>query len=195
MLGTSLLFGGIIAIVLLVAVAVIAFFYRSSKAIMKQNERILPHAQEVSYLTTDLETVINTVVGISKHAAYLIETSALALTKKIAVGGGGELYLANVMDPALQNKIAKTVIQKTVFIKNEAGREAFYKEAGIMIMLLPFPNFCRILAYTEKPCSIILEYYPDGSLSEWLRSRKCPRTISLKVLKEISQGLNVMHSH
>ncbi|KAI3656003.1 hypothetical protein MP638_005180, partial [Amoeboaphelidium occidentale] len=68
MLGTSLLFGGIIVIVLLVAVAVIAFFYRSSKAIMKQNERILPHAQEVSYLTTDLETVINTVVGISKHA-------------------------------------------------------------------------------------------------------------------------------
>jgi WD40 repeat protein len=193
-LGTSVLVGGIIAIVLLVALAVMAFFYRSSKA-MKQKERILPHAQEVSNLTTDLETVINTVVGISKHAAFLIETSALALTKRIAVGGGGELFLASVMDPALRNKIGTTVIQKTLFIKNDVGKEAFYQEVGIMVMLLPFQNFCRMLGYTEKPCSIILEYYPDGSLSEWIRTRKSTRAICLKVLKEISQGLNVMHSH
>jgi serine/threonine protein kinase len=194
MLRTSVLVGGISAMVFFVIVAIIAFFYRSYPR-KKEIRKLEPITQEISVTKTDLETVINTVVGISKHAAFLIETSVLASTKKIAVGGGGELYIANVMDPILQNKIGKTVIQKTIFIKNEAGKEAFYQEVGIMIMLQSFPNFCRILAYTEEPFSIILEYYPDGSLSEWLRSRNCTRAISLKVLKEISQGFNIMHSH
>ncbi|KAI3659939.1 hypothetical protein MP638_004966 [Amoeboaphelidium occidentale] len=191
---TSLLIGGIIAAALLIAVAVIAFFHLTYTR-KKETEERSSITQNIADTATDLQTVVNTVIGISKRAAYLIETSALASTKKIAVGGGGELYLATVMDPTLRNKIGQTVIQKTVFIKSEVSKEAFYQEVGIMIMLSSFPNFCRILGYTEKPCSIVLEYYPDGSLSQWLKTRKCTRAISLKALKEISQGLNVMHSH
>jgi serine/threonine protein kinase len=194
MLITSVLVGGITAMVFFVIVVMIAFFYRSYPR-KKEIRKLEPITQEISVTNTDLETVINTVVGISKHAAFLIETSVLASTKKIAVGGGGELFLASVMDPFLLNKIGKTVIQKIIFIKNDVGKVAFYQEVGIMIMLQSFPNFCRILAYTEKPFSIILEYYPDGSLSEWIRTRKSTRAICLKVLKEISQGFNVMHSH
>jgi serine/threonine protein kinase len=150
---------------------------------------------ETSYFVTDLETVINSVMGISKHAAYLMETSAFAMIKKIAIGGGGELYLTGVMVPALRKKIGETVIQKIIFVKNDASREAFYQEIGIMIMLLPFPNFCRILGYTENPMSIIMEFYPDGSLNEWLKTRICSKGNLLKILREISQGLNVMHSY
>jgi serine/threonine protein kinase len=183
----------ILGLVILIASSVFYLRVSTNQAHKNLTKNITGLDTEVTI--TDLQTVVNTVMGISKHAAYLIETSALASTKQIAVGGGGELFLASVMDPALRNKIGTTVIQKIVFIQNEAGKEAFYQEVGIMIMLLPFQKFCRILGYTEKPCSIIMECYPDGSLSEWLRTRKCTRAISLKVLKEISQGLNVMHSH
>jgi serine/threonine protein kinase len=125
----------------------------------------------------------------------LIETSVLASTKKIAVGGGGESCLCSLIETALRNKIGGTVIQKTIFIKSEVAKEAFHEEVGIMIMLSSFPNFCRILGNTEKPCLFVLEYCPDGSLSQWLKSKKFTRAISLKIFKEISQGLNVMHSH
>jgi hypothetical protein len=86
---TVVLLGGIAALVLLVAIALIAFFYLSYTR-KKRIIKFAPITQGIYDTTADIETVINTVVGIPKHAACLIETSVLASTKKIAVGGGGE---------------------------------------------------------------------------------------------------------
>ncbi|KAI3656986.1 hypothetical protein MP638_004260, partial [Amoeboaphelidium occidentale] len=84
----------------------------------------------------DLATVVNSVMGISKHAAYFIDNSALAKVKRIAAGGGGELFLAKIMDPRLRKKYGDTVVQKIVFVRNKISEDAFYQEVGIMILVM-----------------------------------------------------------
>jgi serine/threonine protein kinase len=142
-----------------------------------------------------MQTVINTVIGISKHAAYLIESSLIARVKKLTSGGGGELILAKVMDSTLRKRFGEIVVQKLVFIINNTSTDAFYQEVGVMIMLSAFPHFCLILGYTENPLSIILKYYPDGSLYEFLRKIKLKTRYVLKILNEVSVALNIMHDH
>ncbi|KAI3660171.1 hypothetical protein MP638_002568 [Amoeboaphelidium occidentale] len=144
---------------------------------------------------TDLATMVNSVMGLSKHAAFHIENSVVAPIQKIAAGGGGDIFLARVMTAFLTEKTGNLVIQKIVFVKNQTAQEAFYQEVGIMIMLSSFPNFCRIIAYTENPVSMILQYYPDGSLQGWIQNNKFGRDVMVKVSKEISSALRIMHSY
>jgi serine/threonine protein kinase len=99
-----------------------------------------------------------------------------------------------VIDTALRNKIGGTVIQKTIFIKSEVAKEALYQEVGIMIMLQLFPYFCRIIACTEKPASMILQYYSDGSLQDYTKDNKYGQELIVKFSKEISSALRIMHS-
>jgi WD40 repeat protein len=185
---------GLIVIIVVFFVMVL-LMKRSTKSVF-QLESIATDTGTVSSLTiTDLQTVVNSVMGISKHAAYLIENSALAKVKKIATGGGGELFLSKVMDPSLRKKHGEIVVQKIVFVKSKPSEEAFYQEVGIMIMLSTFPNFCQIIGYTENPLSMILKHYPNGSLSDWLEKNNYGSKIMLKILKETASALNIMHSH
>lgn len=150
---------------------------------------------DISLTITDLKTIVNSIVGISKHAEFLIPSSTIAGSKKLASGGGGELFIAKVMDPSLQKKAGDTVIQKVVFTKTKSHEEAFFQEVGIMIMLSTFPHFCKIIGYTESPLSMILKFYPNGSLHEWLSNHQTFGRFSFKLLKELAAALNTMHSH
>ncbi|KAI3656610.1 hypothetical protein MP638_005084 [Amoeboaphelidium occidentale] len=64
-----------------------------------------------------------------------------------------------------------------------------------MIMLNTFPHFCKIIGFTENPLSMILKYYPDGSLHSFLFSRNLLKISTVKVLKEIAFALKTMHSN
>ncbi|KAI3660968.1 hypothetical protein MP638_004744 [Amoeboaphelidium occidentale] len=150
---------------------------------------------DLTLTMTDLNTIVNSIVGISKHAAYLIPSSVIARSKKLASGGGGELFIAKPMDPSLQKRFGDTVIQKVVFTTTKSIDESFYQEVGIMIMLSTFPHFCKIIGYTENPLSMILKFYSNGSLYEWLRQNQDVTQFSLKLLKELAEALNTMHSH
>jgi serine/threonine protein kinase len=150
---------------------------------------------ETNETTTDLQTVINSVMGISRHAEFLLPVSIIARVKKLTAGGGGEVFIAKVMDPVLSKKYGDTVIQKVVFMNHKSTEESFFQEVGIMIMLSSFPHFCEIIGYTDKPLSMILKYYPDGSLTDWLQNHSFDAKIMVKCAKEISKALSVMHSH
>ncbi|KAI3656002.1 hypothetical protein MP638_005179 [Amoeboaphelidium occidentale] len=186
----------IVFVVVIIIVCGYLLMKKRSKKVLSPPESSATVMGTVSVQTImDLATVINSVMGISKHAAYLIDNAALATVKQIAAGGGGELYLAKVMDPGFRKKIPEIVVQKIVFIKNKISEEAFYQEVGIMILLSPFPNFCQIIGYTENPLSMILKHYSDGSLHGWLVKSKYGSIIIVKILKETASALNVMHSH
>jgi hypothetical protein len=186
--------GGIAAAFFLLTVMIMIYLRRSSKAEMKQNADILVSSVSSSEITTNLETVVNTVIGISKHAAFLVLNSNVATIKKLASGGGGEIFLARVMNSFLNEKTGNIVIQKIVFVKNVKSEEAFYQEVGIMIMLSTFPNFCRLIGYTVHPASMILQYYPGGSLYTWIKENIVGRNVLLKLSKEITSALKIMHS-
>lgn len=188
-----------VVIVLILLLGIIAFgiilIMKKSKLNARSHTSSEKAASEMGTTITDLDTVVNSVVGISKHAACLIENSAIAQVKKITSGGGGELFLAKIMDPSLRKKHGDIVIQKIIFIRNKASEVAFYQEVGIMIMLSTFPHFCQIVGYTENPLSMILKYYADGSLSDWLSSNRSSAGTGTKVLIEIAKALDIMHSH
>jgi serine/threonine-protein kinase len=135
------------------------------------------------------------VIGISKHAAYLVENSSIGTVKKLTSGGGGEVYLARLMKSISNEKTGTLVIQKKIFVKDHLTQEAFYQEVGIMIMLSLFSNFCRIIGYTENPSTMILQYYSGGSLHSWIQGNKIGQAVIMKISKEILSALNVMHSH
>ncbi|KAI3658638.1 hypothetical protein MP638_006420 [Amoeboaphelidium occidentale] len=170
------------------------FYYKHSRRLIafSPSKTIGP---ETWSAITDLETVVNSVMGISKHAAYFIPTSSIVAVKKIAAGGGGELFTARIMDPVLEKRVRQAVVQKIVIMKNKAAQDAFFQEVGIMIMLSTFPHFCQIIGYTERPYSMILKYYSGGSLNDYLHRTAVSSKAMVKVLKEISLALQIMHSH
>jgi hypothetical protein len=186
----------IVAVIVLVVVffafcLIVVKFKKGEKAV--SSPPMNSSEQETTATLTDLQTVINSVIGISKHAAFLIKGSNIAKVRLLASGGGGSIYLAKLMDKTLKAENGDQVIQKLVHLSSKSAEEAFYQEVGIMIMLSNFPNFCKIIAYTENPVSIILKYYPDGSLFQWIQKNKFQRKHALKILKEISQALTKMH--
>ncbi|KAI3655739.1 hypothetical protein MP638_007033 [Amoeboaphelidium occidentale] len=187
----------VIAISISFLLVVSTMVYYLSKKQADSSKEILNSGTgfDTSTTVTDLQTIVNSVMGISKHAAFIINHSAIAKVRKLTSGGGGELFIAQVMNPSLMKKFGGTVIQKVIFIKSQAIEEAFHQEVGVMITLSKFPHFCQIIGYTEHPASIILKYYPDGSLYDWIRRNHFGRKNFVKIAKEISLGLNTMHSY
>ncbi|KAI3655554.1 hypothetical protein MP638_000614, partial [Amoeboaphelidium occidentale] len=91
-----------VVVAIIMAIFGYALFKKRAKKIISPPEKTAPIYGTASTQTImELETVVNSVMGISKHAAYVIENSALAKVKKIAAGGGGELFLARIIDPSL----------------------------------------------------------------------------------------------
>jgi serine/threonine protein kinase len=173
----------------------LVFYVWRFKIASKSASPTIISTADSTFTDMDLQTVVNSVMGISKHAEYIIDNSVVAKVKKIATGGGGDLFLCKVMDPRLVKTTGDFVVQKLVFVNNKLKEEAFYQEVGIMIMLSSFPHFCRIIGYTEKPLSIIMGYYLEGSLFDWIRNRSLSRSIAIQILQEVSRALKVMHSY
>jgi serine/threonine protein kinase len=42
---------------------------------------------------------------------------------------------------------------------------------------------------------MILKYYPDGSLHEWIHKNSTNKMSKLKIIKEVAQALKTMHPH
>lgn len=183
------------AVVLIMALLALCWKYSSKKDSPRSGQQTVEATVEPSYMAENENTVVNTSMGLSKHAALEIPSSSIAQLKKIAAGGGGEFSLAKLMDPALIKKYGENVIQKVVFIKSKMNEEAFRQEVGIMVMLSTYPHFCQIIGYTVKPLAMILKYYPAGSLDKWMANNNYNNMILLKIVREIGKALDTMHSH
>ncbi|KAI3655723.1 hypothetical protein MP638_006775, partial [Amoeboaphelidium occidentale] len=126
--------------------------------------------KDIGLTETDLKTFVNVSIGISKHVVLELSLESIATSKKLAAGGGGEVFLAKLMESLLRAKFGEVVVQKIIFTASKCLEDAFYQKIGIVIMLLSFPHFCRILVYTENPMSIIQEYYPHVKVAEGISS-------------------------
>jgi hypothetical protein len=108
------------AVVVVITILIFGFIFykKGAKKNVFQTKLAVANLENLSAQTVlDLATVVNSVMGISRHAAYLMENSVLAKIKKLTAGGGGEVFLAKIMDASLRNKIGEVVIQKVVFKK------------------------------------------------------------------------------
>lgn len=181
--------------ILLFVTALFAFYFQRMTKFRLDSKKSKSAEETTSTAFTNLETVVNSIIGISKHAAFLVDGSSVGQIRKLTSGGGGEIFLVKAMTSFLGCKVGDTLIQKIVFVKSILNQEAFYQEVGIMIMLKPFRHICPIIGYTESPLSMILRYFPDGSLHDWLRKNTTNNRLRINILKDISDALNTMHSH
>lgn len=91
----------IVGVLVVAVISVIAAVYsfRYTKLVHSHQVETKKSTNDASSsVVTNMETVVNSIMGISKHAAYLLHPEMILPFKKIAVGGGGELYLAKLMD-------------------------------------------------------------------------------------------------
>jgi serine/threonine protein kinase len=154
---------------------------------------------ETSVITswTGLSTQLQTIVPLSVHAEFKQEPANFVPVKKIAEGGGGKVFLCQLMSTPLKVKYGEVVVQKLVQIKSKISEDAFNQEVAINIMLGTYPFFVDIVGFTINPYSIILRYYEDGSLYEWIKKSqgRGKTSPSLKVISEIASAISTMHGH
>lgn len=150
---------------------------------------------ELAQIPENENTIVYNSMGLSKHAALQLEASKFAQVKKLAAGGGGEVFLAKAMDSKLKQKHGEMVIQKVVFVKNQFTEEGFYQEVAIMVMLSKYPYFAKLIGYTVTPLTMFMKYYPDGSLDSWIKKYQVLRSLKYKFVYEIASALSTMHSH
>ena len=76
-----------------------------------------------------------------------------------------------------------------------AGRELdlFFQEVAIANRFSTYPQFVQLLGYDFKNSSIIMKYYRDGSLHDFIRRNRCSTRAIIGFMADISTGLSLMH--
>lgn len=75
-------------------------------------------------------------------------------------------------------------------------RDSFFQEISLNYYLCThFPRyFAKLLAYDPNSLSIIMRYYPSGSLLRYYRSLKTmKKSVMLSLLSDVCKGIEIMH--
>lgn len=182
------------AIFLIIAACHISFKYSKWKKVIT-SPQYSSHNACTTYTAADIQTMVNSYIGLSKHAALELQSDAFTSRRLFAAGGGGSLYFVETNDPNLIKNHGTTLVQKVIFIKGSRMRDLFFQEVAIMAMLRDYPNFSVIVGYTAEPLSIVMKLYSKGSLSDWLKSNQVSKVSITKILIDVSKALEVMHNH
>jgi serine/threonine protein kinase len=132
---------------------------------------------------------------------FLLMDMNTAIRKEEAIGQGGEgiLYLATPMLPALQKRLSdkKIVVKEITTLKNadENAVSAFLQEVAIMWLMRDSPYIAQIVGYTDNPYSILMRFYPLGSLKNLLTRREfvVSREMFISVLQDVARGISECH--
>ncbi|KAI3656186.1 hypothetical protein MP638_002323 [Amoeboaphelidium occidentale] len=165
----------IVVINALILVGILIYLVRRRKP-AADNDMSAEVPMEPAYIPENENTAVNTSMGLSKHGVLVLEPSLFAQIKKLAAGGGGEVFLAKTMDTRLRQKDGDMVIQKVVFGNSQATEESFHQEVAIMVILSKYSYFAQIIGYTVLPLTMIMN------------------TLKYQFVKEIAYALNTMHS-
>jgi serine/threonine protein kinase len=150
---------------------------------------------EATNTNTMLRTLVPTTMGLSMHAQLEINPVYISRGSLLAKGGGGYLYNAKLIGQGLIALHGENVVQKLVTVSGRSARESFDQEVAIMAMLSTFPHFCKLVGYTLNPLSMILKYYPSGSLDAWITRHTYGKRVALQLVYEISKAVFIMHSN
>ena len=119
----------------------------------------------------------------------------------ISQGGMGEVWSCRILEGALvtRSKGANSCVAKVskATEKSTENRQAFKQEVSLSFHIQDHPNLAQTIGFCHEPPSILMEYYPMGSLSGLLHSltKEFPWTPERKwsVARDIACGLRHMH--
>jgi serine/threonine protein kinase len=120
----------------------------------------------------------------------------IKLLKIIAEGGFGSIILAEAKSSRLF-KYGNIVVVKRA--RNEMSNDdvqAFLQELSLAEFFKFSEYVSRVIGYTVEPYSLIMKYYPLGSLADWVEQdpkRRKGVTICISFMQDISRGLQDLH--
>lgn len=125
----------------------------------------------------------------------------LRYLSKISEGGGGTVHLAVPLSEMLKSDaINNLVVVKALNTSNDLAIDAelqlaFQQEMSLHWYFRDCPYVAKFLGYSNSPRTIILKFYPLGSLKGFLASKPFPVTkrLTVRLLSDISRALYAIH--
>ncbi|XP_048132659.1 U-box domain-containing protein 33-like [Rhodamnia argentea] len=174
--------------------------------IIESDEMLRTFRQERELLRIDLdnarekaEEVSRRSKGDSSGTKYFSEFSMTEITEaaqnfheslKIGEGGSGSVYRGFLRHTRVAIKIMK--------FPGMQGSKEFQQEVDVLSKVR-HPHLITLIGACPKPCTLVYEYIPNGSLEDWLRSRdkakQLPWQARIRIAKELCSVLAFLHSY
>ncbi|KAI3642062.1 hypothetical protein MP228_011617 [Amoeboaphelidium protococcarum] len=221
MVGAYALIAGI-AVIALIAIGATCF-------VMKRRMRTMSRKTNGSSLAdqSTLSTMSHSVTHTGAYAGTQMQLPTLVASNIIAVpafmlaqcgidfrtsylltkGGVGSIYLAEVLNPSLQQRVPAGTkllfkqISDSARGMSDNNRAIFLQELSIMYRFKDDPRFAYIYAYSEEPAGLLLRFYELGSMKDYIHGDskmayqfRYTKPQMLYLMKTLSQALFIMHS-
>jgi serine/threonine protein kinase len=114
----------------------------------------------------------------------------------LAEGGSSRVFLCKIKDgQLLQASGSPQCIAKISKVNTDAAKVAFDQEVAVTYHIQRHPNIAKMVGFSWDPLTILMQYYPNGSLFDWIRKTKmkCPPQIIANFSLDIARGLQHMH--
>ncbi|XP_048132661.1 U-box domain-containing protein 33-like [Rhodamnia argentea] len=174
--------------------------------IVESDEMLQTFRQERELLQIDLENarqkaeeVSRRSKGNSSGSKYFSEFSTTEITEaaqnfdeslKIGEGGSGSVYRGFLRHTRVAIKIMK--------FPGMQGSKEFQQEVDVLSKVR-HPHLITLIGACPKPCTLVYEYIPNGSLEDWLRSRdkakQLPWQARIRIANELCSVLAFLHSY
>jgi hypothetical protein len=118
------------------------------------------------------ETFVTTLIKLSFPAYKELSSTEFRTLKKLAEGGGGEIYIGEALSTKALVYGRELIVKK---LSNQSGlgglnvlkQMSFFQEISIMEFMTDCPLTARLIGYCTNPPCLVMKYYPFGSLYEW----------------------------
>ena len=105
--------------------------------------------------------------------AYLeVPSTAFTNVQKLAAGGVGEVYLAQICDQKLSMRAQHYpyCVAKVLRLETPNSSMEFAQEIALMNYLGSHHNIAKLIGYCMQPKTILMKHYPLGSLSGFIQN-------------------------
>ncbi|KAI3636399.1 hypothetical protein MIR68_005751 [Amoeboaphelidium protococcarum] len=142
-------------------------------------------------------TMINTSMEISIPAHLQAQFGVdYRNMQKLAAGGAGEIYLCQLLSNQVQARnqkqslaVCKIINEEMVESNQKYNMAAFYQEVSLLFKFHGDPLFAQLIAFSDDPYSMVLTYYPFGSLQDYIYGKNVE---SIKYLYTKRQALQLL---
>ncbi|KAI3643678.1 hypothetical protein MP228_009842 [Amoeboaphelidium protococcarum] len=128
--------------------------------------------------------------------------------QKLAAGGGGELYLCQLLTSQVQSRnqqqqlaVCKVISEETTQYQQKYQMAPFYQEVSLLYRFNDDPLFAKVIAFSDNPYSMVLSYYPLGSLNDYIYGKNADsmkfwysKRQIVHLLKQTAVALQKLHA-
>ena len=114
---------------------------------------------------------------------------------KLSEGAMGQVWYGELLNPEVRRRAhSKVCVAKISKAANSVHSSLqFRQEIAIMHHLCNHPNIAKIIGFTSQPMVMLLEYYPDGSLANYIKTERIGQDLFRDLSMDIFHGLQHMH--